>query len=269
MSLGSTYSINSKSRIYVTLEDERTMFMIKKREMTEKNDKQMKQREDFIRWSFFVVGLVILALGISLTIEADMLGIGPWDVFHVGLYEQFGLTVGSWSIIAGISIVATTSIYQRSIPQIGTILNMLLIGLFIDIFLYILPEPEGVLLNILVFVIGVIVLAYGIGIYVAPALGAGPRDSLMLVIRDITGWKVSWVRNGIEVIVFVLGWMLGGPVGIGTVFIAFFLGTVVGYSLPQMQSFLQFMIKRGEMHENINQGTLRTDYHDCSSKKVR
>ncbi|QHE54334.1 YitT family protein [Pontibacillus sp. HMF3514] len=229
----------------------------------------MKDRELFIRWSFFVIGLIILALGISLTIEADMLGIGPWDVFHVGLYEQFGLTVGTWSIIAGITIVTITSIYQRSLPQIGTILNMLLIGIFIDVFLYILPEPEGILINIIIFVVGVTVLAYGIGIYVAPNLGAGPRDSLMLVIRDVTGWKVSWVRNGIEVIVFLLGWMLGGPVGIGTVFIAFFLGTVVGYSLPQMQQLLHYMIKRGELNENINQGTIRTDHHDCSSEKVR
>ncbi len=248
------------------------MFMVKKTEMVGQGNQQarrMKQRELFIRWSFFVIGLIILALGISLTIEADMLGIGPWDVFHVGLYEQFGLTVGTWSIIAGITIVMITSIYQRSLPQIGTILNMLLIGIFIDVFLYILPEPEGILMNIIIFVGGVIVRAYGIGVYVAPDVGAGPRDSLMLVIRDVTGWKVSWVRNGIEVIVFLLGWMLGGPVGVGTVFIAFFLGTVVGYSLPQMQQLLQYMIKRGEKYENFNQGTVRTDYHDCPSEKVR
>ncbi|WP_407946842.1 YczE/YyaS/YitT family protein [Pontibacillus marinus] len=245
------------------------MFMVKQSKMIGQDAKRMKDRELFMRWSFFVIGLIILALGISLTIKADMLGIGPWDVFHVGLYEQFGLTVGTWSIIAGITIVTITSIYQRSLPQIGTILNMLLIGIFIDVFLYVLPEPEGILMNIIIFVVGVTVLAYGIGIYVAPNLGAGPRDSLMLVIRDVTGWKVSWVRNGIEVIVFLLGWMLGGPVGIGTVFIAFFLGTVVGYSLPQMQQLLQYMIKRGELNENINQGTVRTDYHDCSSEKVR
>jgi len=243
--------------------------MVKKSEMVEQNEKRMKNRELFIHWSFFVIGLIILALGISLTIEADMLGIGPWDVFHVGLYREFGLTVGTWSIITGVAIVALTSIYLKSWPQIGTILNMLLIGIFIDLFLFILPEPQGIPMNLLIFVVGIIVLAYGIGIYVAPNLGAGPRDSLMLVIRDVTGWKVSWVRNGIEVIVFLLGWMLGGPVGVGTVFIAFFLGTVVGYSLPQMQQLLQYMIKRGEMHENINQGTLRTDYNDCPSEKVR
>ncbi|KGP90436.1 membrane protein [Pontibacillus chungwhensis BH030062] len=227
------------------------------------------QRATFIRWSFFVVGLIILALGISLTIKADRFGIGPWDVFHVGLNEQFGLTVGSWSIIAGLVVVGFTSIVTKSWPQIGTILNMLLIGVFIDIFNYVLPSPETLWSNMAVFLLGITVLAYGIGIYVAPGLGAGPRDGLMLVIRDLTGWKVQWVRNGIEVTVFLLGWLLGGPVGVGTVVIALGLGTIVGYSLPQTKKLLDYMIRRGEAHENLYQGTLRSDHHDRTSQEIR
>ncbi|KGX93525.1 membrane protein [Pontibacillus halophilus JSM 076056 = DSM 19796] len=223
-------------------------------------------RSLLIRWAFFIVGLIILSFGVSMTIEADRFGIGPWDVFHVGLFEQFGLTVGTWSIIAGLVIVGGTALGTKKLPQIGTILNMLLIGVFIDIFtIYVLPTPETFWGNIVMFSLGIMILAYGIGIYVAPGLGAGPRDSLMLLIRDITGWKVQWVRNGIEITVLILGWLLGGPVGIGTILIALFLGTIVGYSLPQMTQWMNRIIERGERYEDLNQGTLRSDYHDRSS----
>ncbi|KGX88978.1 YczE/YyaS/YitT family protein [Pontibacillus litoralis] len=234
-----------------------------------KMEHQQSKRTFIIRWSFFTIGLIILALGIALTIKGEKLGIGPWDVFHVGLYEKFGLTVGSWSIIAGVIIVAITSIAWKQWPQFGTILNMFLLGVFIDIFLLILPNPDTMLMMVLCFVTGVIILAYGIGIYVAPELGAGPRDGLMLLIHDVTGWKVQWVRNGIEITVFLLGWMLGGPVGIGTVIIAFFLGTLVGYTLPQSKKWLDYCIQRGEQNENINKRSIRSDNHDRVSQKVR
>ncbi|MFC0522501.1 YitT family protein [Pontibacillus salicampi] len=231
--------------------------------------KQRGAREQLIRWAFFVIGLIILAFGIALTIKGKQLGIGPWDVFHVGLHKQLGLTVGTWSIIAGIVVVGFTSIITKTLPQIGTILNMVLIGVFIDIFSFLLPEPETLLSSIIIFAIGLVILAYGIGIYVAPELGAGPRDGLMLVIRDRTGWKVQWVRNGIEITVFLLGWLLGGPVGVGTVIIAFFLGSLVGYTLPQTKKWLDICIQRGERNENLNKGSLRTDHHDRASQEIR
>lgn len=246
----------------------KVLFAILKQRVT--SPSQAKKRELLIRWSFFTVGLIILALGISLTIKAERLGIGPWDVFHVGLYNQFGLTVGSWSIITGLAIVLFSSLATKTMPKIGTFLNMVLIGVFIDIFtIFILPDPETLLMNIFVFIIGIIVLAYGIGIYVAPNLGAGPRDSLMLVITEFTGWKVQWVRNGIEVIVFVLGWLLGGPVGIGTLIIALLLGTLVGFSLPQSKKLLDLVIRRGEQGENFNKGTIRSNHYDRTSEKIR
>lgn len=230
---------------------------------------QQKLHNQVVRWSFFVIGLITLALGISLTMQAKGLGIGPWDVFHYGLFVQLGLTVGSWSIIAGLVIVAVTSIAMKQWPQIGTILNMVLIGVFIDFFNWILPAPDHLWTELLVFVAGTAVMAYGIGIYVSPGMGAGPRDSLMLVLTDVTGWKVSTVRNWNEIIVAVLGWLLGGPVGIGTVFIALFLGTMVGYSLPQAKKLLNFFLKKGERNENIYKRPLRADNHDRTGEKVR
>ncbi|MDQ0245176.1 putative membrane protein YczE [Bacillus fengqiuensis] len=201
------------------------------------------KRETIIRWSFFILGLIVLAFGVALTIKGKDLGIGPWDVFHYGLFLKFGLTIGTWAIIAGFIILLITSLVTKSLPKIGAVLNMLLLGGFIDFFNYVLPDPESMWTKTAAFIIGVIVIGYGIGLYVAPGLGAGPRDGLMLIIVEKTGWSVKWVRNGTEIIVFLFGWLLGGPVGIGTIFIAFFLGPMIGVSLPQCKAFLQALLE--------------------------
>ncbi len=199
-------------------------------------------RNTIIRWSFFFIGLAVLGLGIAMTIKGKAFGIGPWDVFHYGLYEQFGLTIGSWSIITGFVLLGFTSLYTKTYPQIGAFLNMLLLGLFIDLFLYLLPDPGTLLLQGISFVSGVFVLGYGIGLYVTSGLGAGPRDGIMILIIEKTGWRIDWVRNGIEVVVLLLGWALGGPVGIGSVVIAFMLGKIISFSLPQCKGLLAILL---------------------------
>lgn len=201
-------------------------------------------RQYRLRWAFFTIGLLVLAFGITLTIKGKDLGIGPWDVFHYGLFLKFGLTIGSWSIIAGLILLLITGLATKTFPKIGAFLNMLLIGLFIDFFNFIIPDTSSIVIQSILFAAGTIIIGYGIGIYVSADFGAGPRDSLMLLIVEKTGWKIQWVRNGIEVAVFLLGWMLGGPVGIGTIIIAFFLGSVVGISLPQCQRLLRTLAER-------------------------
>jgi uncharacterized protein len=209
-------------------------------------------REYRLRWSFFTIGLLVLAFGITLTIKGKDLGIGPWDVFHYGLFLKFGLTIGTWSIIAGLILLLVTGLATKTFPKIGAFLNMLLIGLFIDFFNFIIPDPSSIVIQSILFAAGTIILGYGIGLYVSADFGAGPRDSVMLLIVEKTGWKIQWVRNGIEVAVFLLGWLLGGPVGIGTIIIAFFLGSVVGISLPQCQRLLRNMIERGASTETVS-----------------
>ena len=133
------------------------------------------------RWTFFFVGMMVLSLGISMTIKGQRLGIGPWDVLHVGLYENFGLTIGTWGIITGFMIIIGTAAVLKEWPKIGTWINMVFIGVFIDIFNWLLPEFQSLGAQSLIFILGVIVMGYGVGIYVSPNIGAGPRDGLMLV----------------------------------------------------------------------------------------
>lgn len=196
----------------------------------------------YYRWLFFLVGMMLLGLGISMTIKGDRLGIGPWDVLHVGLYQNFGLTIGSWSIIAGFTLISTTSLVRRKWPQFGTWLNMLLIGLFIDLFNFLIPDIHSLIGQILIFTAGIFVMGYGVGMYVSPKMGAGPRDDLMLILVQKTGFSVSTIRTAIEVVVALLGWMLGGPVGIGTVVIALLVGRIVQMSLLQSDALLKRLI---------------------------
>ncbi|MDZ5711129.1 YczE/YyaS/YitT family protein [Jeotgalibacillus haloalkalitolerans] len=204
----------------------------------------MNRREKTLRWSFFIIGLVILGLGISLTIKGQQLGIGPWDVLHVGLFQQLGLTVGTWAILVGALIIALTVVVTKKPPRIGAILNMLLIGVFIDFFNWLIPEPQSLIGAIVILLAGIVVMGYGVGIYVSADLGEGPRDTIMMMIVRRTGWNLSKVRRSIEIVALIIGWLLGGPVGIGTILIAFFTGTIVNLSLPQSRIALQKLLTK-------------------------
>ncbi|WP_313893257.1 YitT family protein [Psychrobacillus sp.] len=196
-------------------------------------------KKEFVwRWTFFISGVLLMSLGISMTIKGQRLGIGPWDVLHVGLFKHLGLTIGTWSILTGIIIVIGTVIGTKQLPKLGTWLNILLIGSFIDIFNWMIPDIQSYGGQVLIYLAGLIVMAIGVGVYVSPNVGAGPRDSLMLLIMKKTGWSIKNVRTGLEVLVACIGWILGGPVGIGTVAIALLLGQLVHYTLPSSQKLL-------------------------------
>ncbi|SDI76592.1 YczE/YyaS/YitT family protein [Alteribacillus bidgolensis] len=220
------------------------------------------------RWLIFMAGLIIMSFGIAMMITAD-LGSAPWDVLHIGLQKQLGLTVGTWSIIMGIFIIGFTSLLQKEWPQSGGIANMVLVGVFIDIFLFLLSTPDAFVFKLLMLLLGILIIGYGIGIYIAPECGAGPRDSLMIALQEKTGWKVSRVRGIMEITVLSAGWFLGGPVFIGTILFCIGIGHVVGFALPQCRKLVHRLIERGVKCEDINQGTIRTNYNDGFSKKIR
>ncbi|KHF41982.1 membrane protein [Halalkalibacter okhensis] len=215
----------------------------------------------FIRWSTFMFGLMVMGLGIALMVHAE-LGGAPWDVLHIGLTNHFGLTVGTWSILMGFVVLSLTALIMKSWPQIGAFLNMLFLGLFIDLFLWLIPVPTHILFQYAMMITGILIIGYGIGIYIAPGCGAGPRDSLMLALQIKTGWKVQHVRVLMEVVVLTIGWLLGGTVFIGTLIFCFGIGSVVGVTLPHCKRIYDSILKRGKKDEDFNEGSLRTHYHD-------
>lgn len=209
----------------------------------------MVSKEIGLRWLFFFAGLAILGLGASLTIKGQTFGVGSWDVLHVGLFRQLGLSIGLWSIIVGIVVIIVASIGLREFPRGGTFANMIFVGLFIDFYNWLIPDPNTLFLQFITFVLGVFLLAVGSGTYISADLGAGPRDSLMLLIVKKTNLSIAVARTIMEVLVAVGGFLLGGPLGIGTVIIAFALGPIIQITMKYSSYLLTRQLQRVSMTE--------------------
>src|SRR5699024_5268239 len=127
------------------------------------------------------VGLMLMVLGEAVKIKGQRFEVVSWDVLHIGLFKNIGLSIGLWSIIVEIIIITIASIGLREFPKVGTFMNMICVGLFIDFFNWIIPNPTIFSTQLSAFILGVVLLAIGCGIYIAADLGAGPRDTLMLL----------------------------------------------------------------------------------------
>ncbi len=156
------------------------------------------------------------------------LGLGPWDVLSDGLAELTGMRFGTVSIIIGI-VVLLLWIPIRERPGLATLLNVLLVGVFANVTLAIVQSPGGAFLRGLWFVTGLILAGLGTVLYLDSQLGAGPRDGLMLGLSRKKGWSVSRTRTALEVLVLMVGWGLGGAVGIGTVIFALTIGPTIQF----------------------------------------
>jgi uncharacterized membrane protein YczE len=156
------------------------------------------------------------------------LGLGPWDVLSDGLAELTGMRFGTMSIVIGI-VVLLLWIPIREKPGLATVLNVLLVGAFANVTLAIVQSPSGAFLRSLWFVTGLILAGLGTVLYLGSQLGAGPRDGLMLGLSRRNGWSVSRTRTALEVLVLIVGWVLGGAVGIGTIIFALTIGPTIQF----------------------------------------
>ncbi|GLW65008.1 membrane protein [Actinomadura rubrobrunea] len=177
------------------------------------------------------VGLALYGLGIALQV-ASGLGNDPWDVFHQGLSRRFGLSIGTWIVIVG-ALVMLAWIPLRQRPGIGTISNALLVGVFADVFLYLLPDPDAAAVRWAFLVAGIVVGGFATGCYIGAELGPGPRDGLMTGLAA-RGHSIRVVRTSIELTVLAAGWLLGGTVGVGTVLYAVAIGPLAHVFIPLM-----------------------------------
>ena len=184
----------------------------------------------FMRLVRLIWGLFLYALGIALTLNAQI-GYAPWDTFHVGIAKTVGISIGTASITVGLIIIVVTLLLKEKIG-LGSLLNMLLIGLFLDLILglNILPIANHVLVGVVMLTIGLFVISLGSYFYIGSAFGAGPRDSLMVVLTRKTGLPIGLCRGIIELAALLCGWKLGGMVGIGTALSALLIGFCVQFT---------------------------------------
>lgn len=176
-------------------------------------------------------GLVVCGIGLALIIRAD-LGLDSWNVLHQGIEEQTGISIGMVAILVGLALFAITLPLGEQIG-LGTILNVLFIGATIDLVLWPLDEPESGVLAWAFLLGGIVLFAVGSGFYIGAGLGPGPRDGVMTALAA-RGMSIGVVRTGIEVVVLVVGWLLGGSVGVGTVLFALTIGPLVAFFLRRL-----------------------------------
>ncbi|WP_344970109.1 hypothetical protein [Streptosporangium fragile] len=177
-------------------------------------------------------GLAFYGVGIALQIRSH-LGGSPWDVFHQGLSVRLGLSVGTWIILVGAAVMLLW-IPLRQKPGVGTVSNVVFVGLFADAAMWLIPAPDAVAARWAYLVAGVVVTAAATGLYIGAGLGAGPRDGLMTGLNRL-GLSIRSARTAIEVTVLAVGWLLGGTAGVGTLVFALVIGPLTQFFMPRMR----------------------------------
>jgi len=192
------------------------------------------------------IGLILYGLSMALLVRAR-LGLDPWDVFHQGVTQRTGLTFGTVTIITGAAVLLLW-IPLRQRPGLGTVSNVIVIGVAVDTFLWLIPAPSALWLRVTLLVLGIVGNGLATGMYIGARLGPGPRDGLMTALsgpvtrspsgqtgRSLakrTGRSIRLIRTAIEVTVLAAGFVLGGTVGIATILYALSIGPLTQLFLP-------------------------------------
>jgi uncharacterized membrane protein YczE len=177
------------------------------------------------RVAVLLAGLVLYGFSMALMIRAG-LGLDPWDVFHQGLSRRTGMSIGTATAVVGV-VVLLAWIPLRNRPGVGTVANVVVISVTVDVCLAVLPEASTPAVQVAWMLAAVVLNALATVLYIGAGLGPGPRDGLMTGLVARTGRSVRLVRTGIEATVLTAGWLLGGTVGVGTVVYALGIGPLV------------------------------------------
>ncbi|MEO8933557.1 MAG: hypothetical protein ABI295_04555 [Xanthomarina sp.] len=186
-----------------------------------------------IRYGIYFSGIILFGLGSALTVQVKHLGLHPWDVLNVALFQHFGISIGFWSVMTGLSLLVFSFFSARKYVKIGTFLNALLIGPILDFFLWTdwLPTATHTWVDFLILFMGIVIVGIAGGLYVSAVLGAGPRDGFMLAISERSGYSIQKARIVVESGVLIIGFLLGGPVFWTSLFYTFILSPIFQFSL--------------------------------------
>jgi uncharacterized membrane protein YczE len=177
------------------------------------------------------LGLAAFGVSLALMVRAD-LGLGPWDVLHQGIARQLNVRLG-WVTIAVSALVLLAWIGLRQRPGLGTVSNIVLVGLAVNVTLDLMPAVHALLVRIALLVVGVLLNAFATSLYIGADFGPGPRDGLMTGLAQ-RGYSIRAARTAIELSVFVLGYVLGGSVGVGTVVYTLSIGPLIHFVTPHL-----------------------------------
>jgi len=208
---------------------------------------------DIVRSSFKAAfGLFLFGFGVYLTIQANI-GVGPWDVFNLGLSGTFGMKFGTASITISLIILAVDVILREPIG-IGMLLDAFVVGKTVDLFnfLNLVPPQKNIALGILIMLVGLFIMGYSQYLYMSAALGCGPRDTLLVALaKRMPKIPIGLISICILAVVTFIGWRLGGPIGIGTIICAFLTGPIMQLDFR----FVKFDATK-VVHQNIKESIL-------------
>ena len=203
------------------------------------------------RLLWLALGMLVSAIGIVMMLQANI-GLEPWSVLQQGMAQSFGITYGTASVIVGAAAIGVAILFGESFG-FGTVINIVLCAVFIDALLWLgwVPQMSGTLSGVLMLLAGLELLVLGTWMYMKSALGAGPRDALMVALARRTGRSVGLCRISVEFFVILTGYFLGGQVGIGTVISALGLGSLFNLN------FHLLGFRAAELHQENIAETLR------------
>lgn len=190
-----------------------------------------------IRLISYLGGLLILSFGITLTILSG-LGVGAWDALNVGLANRTNFSVGNWVIFVGIALILLNALLGKRKPELLALVTVIAIGYFIDFWLIVVFEYHlfsGFLLQLTVLLLGAVIIAFGISVYLQAEFAVIPIDRFMFVIKDLLGVRLMVAKTISELIALTAAFIAGGPIGLGTVLVTFLIGPMIQWFYPRVE----------------------------------
>lgn len=187
---------------------------------------------------FYIIGIIFLSLGIALAVQSH-LGTSPFDALSVGFYRTFGLSIGSWEVIIGFSMIIINAAIERKKPEMFALITSIITGIGIDSWLFILGDiivPQMWITQTACLIFSIFFTGLGVAIYLQSVVAPNPMDRLMIIVAKITGWNMTASRAAISVILVISAFFVNGDIGIGTLFNAVFVGFVIQSFLPSLEN---------------------------------
>ncbi|MCY8907680.1 YitT family protein [Bacillus atrophaeus] len=208
-----------------------------------------------MKYTFYVLGILILTLGISFTIQSD-LGTSPFDAVVVGLSKNVGLTVGSWEIIIAFILICCNSFLKRQRPEILGLLTAFITGIGIDMWLFLLHNlltPDLWYSKVICFGIGLVVIGLGTATYLHTNFAPIPVDRLTLIIKELTRTNIFFSRTFIYLLFLIAAIILNGPIGVGTLLTVCLGGIILNYFMPFTEQILDRILTNSSTLPNDDQ----------------
>ncbi len=199
---------------------------------------------------FYIIGIIVLTLGIALAVQSK-LGTSPFDALSVGLYRTFGLSIGSWEVVVGFSMIIINAAIERKKPEMFALITSIITGIGIDSWLFILGNvivPKIWMTQTICLIFSIFFTGFGIAIYLQSIVAPNPMDRSMIILAKMTGWSMTSSRAAISVILVIIAFFFHGAIGIGTLINALFVGMIIQWFLPTLENIRANSLAKLSLH---------------------